>query len=348
MTDLLISGNLFINQAVNLPELKLRTTYDFALGALSWEQRSIAALKAIKDLTANVYLLRFASSDVEKLQKKDEQSKLFREKFDNLSVLHLKRSTEYSHNTPVIEQFLADKAVAARRPLRLLIDTTCMPKSYLLYLLAISFSRGYTSRIDFIYAEGEYSLDVSHSLLTEDNAERKGIISEGEWISQQVPFLEADLFPSKRDLIVTMGGEVGLSVPFIERYEPRRLHLILISESLVQHPDKLPDSERHALTSILSEPNVQRSDVSLTDVKGVIASVNSFLSSSRSDVTTGVAIGSKPHALALGISALSQSTMEVVCRIPKRYIPLDVRSSGRFSVYEVEDRFEPTTYYHGK
>ena len=61
-------------------------------------------------------------------------------------------------------------------------------------------------------------------------------------------------------------------------------------------------------------------------------------------MVTGIALGSKPHALALGLAALSEDNMEVVCRIPKAYKPLDVQPTGELAFYEIEDRFEPAAY----
>src|SRR3546814_1422946 len=52
-------------------------------------------------------------------------------------------------------------------------------------------------------------------------------------------YLEAsEYIANDADLLVTLGGELGLSVPFIERFEPRRLGLICIEETS-------PRSEEH-------------------------------------------------------------------------------------------------------
>jgi len=143
---------------------------------------------------------------------------------------------------------------------------------------------------------------------------------------------------------VSLGGEIGLALPFIEKYEPRRLGLMVISESEVQNPEKLPQSEQYALNELQAEPNVERTNIPLCDVAGLSRYAADFCRSSAADAITALAIGSKTHALALGIAAFSQPRMEVICRIPKKYTMLDVESNGSVVGFEIEDRFEPNAY----
>lgn len=119
---------------------------------------------------------------------------------------------------------------------------------------------------------------------------------------------------------------------------------MLIAESLVQTPEKLTPSERAALEGLLAEPNVSRSNIPLCDVVALAKRAIELSQASQTETITGVAIGSKPHALALGIAALSEQNFELICRIPKRYKQLDVEAKGFVSFYEIEDRFEPSTY----
>lgn len=258
--------------------------------------------------------------------------------------LNLDISTEFAKNACRIESFIQDVSVKAGRPLKVFLDITCVPKSYLLFLLGLGFSCNYFSRLDCVYSEGAYALvDLSGEPAGGEKA--RGLISEGEWESLQVPYLGAErAIPSARDLFVTMGGEIGLSLPFIEKYEPTKLGLVLIKESLTQTPEKLLPSERAALNELLAEPNVLRKDVGLCDVIALTREAIAFCAESQVDAVSGIALGAKPHALALGIAALSQENLEIVCRIPKRYRPLDVASTGDLAFYQIEDRFEPGAY----
>ncbi|WP_342166601.1 hypothetical protein [Methylobacterium sp. SD21] len=345
MTKSAVAGELFISQHVDLDRIDLQADYDLTFAALSWEKRSSSAISAVQNLKSGLILLRFASSDPDIAEKKEAQLQEFKKLSADCKVINLNSSLDFLGNSRQIQELLRTKAAAKGRPLRILWDITCFPKAYLLFVLGLCFTRSYVSRMDCIYAEGEYSLDISHADLHADAAKKKGIISEGDWTSLQIPYLEAETaLPPGRDLFVTMGGEVGLSLPFLERYEPNRLGLVLISESLIQQPDKLPEPERLAISEILAEPRIVRCDISLTNVVELLQQADNFCFSTKEQVVTGVAIGSKPHALGLGIAALSHPNMEVVCRIPQRYVPLDVEPAGRFATYVIEDRFEPTAY----
>jgi hypothetical protein len=313
------------------------------LAALSWERRATTGLTATVGLTGRLILLKFASTSPEIEAAKEAALLQFR-KIYSAELLDLDISTEFAKNANRIESFIQDVSVKAGRPLKVFLDITCVPKSYLLFLLGLGFSRNYVSRLDCVYSEGAYALaDLSGEPAGGEKA--RGIISEGEWESLQVPYLGAErAIPGARDLFVTMGGEIGLSLPFIEKYEPTKLGLVLIKESLVQTPEKLLPSERAALNELLSEPNVLRKDVGLCDVVTLTRETISFCAESRVDAVSGIALGAKPHALALGIAALSQENLEIVCRIPKRYRPLDVAPTGDLAFYQIEDRFEPGAY----
>ena len=347
MNESMVVGELLLGQQIGITALEITTPYDFVLAALSWEQRSTSALKALAAPLSALTLLKFVSTDTHAENRKEEQLNNFRSFVANVEIVELLSAIEFEANALKILAVLRDRMDKVGRPLRILLDITCIPKAYLLYILGSSFKTGYVSRLDCVYCEGEYALDVSHADVNADSAAKMGIISEGDWSSLRVPYFEAEAsFPSGRDLFVAMGGEVGLSLPFLERYEPARLGLVLIAESLVQQPAKLPEGERLALATILADPNVIRSDVALADVVSLVTAATNFCSTSTEEVVTAIAIGSKPHALALGIAALGQPNMEVVCRVPKRYRPLDVAPAGRYSFYQIEDRFEPTAYLH--
>lgn len=342
MTNRCVSGTLSVSQNVNLRTIELVRGYDFAIATVSWERRATAAFLATTGLPKTATLLRFASTDEYLNQRKDEAQETLASLFESAEFLNLKSSVLFAENAQELESFLKDKTEAVGRPLRVLIDITCIPKSYLLFLVGMGFSRDYFCRVDCAYAEGNYDLQASAPDTAGANV---GIISEGEWSALQIPYLGAEsAFPGYRDLIVAMGGEVGLSVPFIERYEPSRLGLVLISESLVQTPEKLPPAEASALAQILEEGNVERMDIPLSDAVGMIGHVARFCRNTKSEAVSGIALGSKPHALALGVEALNSDNLEIICRVPKRYRPLDVAPAGPLALYEIEDRFEPSTY----
>jgi hypothetical protein len=337
-------GRLMLKQWPPCTEHQLEIAYDIALFPVSWEPRTCAVLSSISNLSSEVYFLLFDSVNAEaELRKKTMVQKMSEIcSFGNL--LELRRSTNFRANLKIFTQFLREKVDKTRRPIRVLLDMTCIPKSYMLFLLAWGFESGVVSRLDFFYSEGDYSitdLPDEHTL----SAIGREIVSEGAWESIQIPYLSSEnVMPNRRDVFASLGGEVGLSVPFIEKYEPSRLGLGFISEGIIKDPSKLIHSEKVALESILKEPNISQYDFALLDVLGVVQTVQSFCRDSKADAVTGLALGSKTHALALGIAGLGTRNLDIICRIPQNYRQIEVMPTGIVSRYTLWDRFEPEAY----
>lgn len=345
MTKALTIGPLAVLQSGPHTSIKLTRAYDLVVSALSWEQRATSAMASLENPPEKLTLLKFKSSsdDIEKAKLKSLAK--FQAISSDVNIIDLKSSTSFQENTEYLISLITETVSRVGRPIKMLVDITCMPKSYALFLMGSGFTLGYLCRLDCLYAEGAYALGDPAPDPSPGSAGR-GIISDGDWTSLQVPYLGADFaIPNSRDIIVAMGGEIGLSLPFIEKYEPVRLSLALISESIVQQPDLLLAGERAALDDLLSEPNANRTNISLCDVVALAGHAVAFARESKSEVVSCLALGSKPHALALGLAALSESNLEVICRIPKRYKPLDVAPAGPIWIYEIEDRFEPSAYF---
>ncbi len=247
------------------------------------------------------------------------------------------RSFSYSDNVRRLDDFLTARTLEKRRPLRVLCDITCIPKSYLLVILGMGFKKGYFARFDCIYSEGDYTGVGEPAHTSKIVGTEIGPISEGKWDSLPVPFFEATSpIPGSRDLLVTLGGEVGLTVPFIEKYEPNRLGLIIIQHAAVGQADSLGD--------LLNEALLIQQKIGIFDALKVAQEAAEFCRQSGADVVTALAVGSKPHALGLGIAALNEPKMEIICRIPKRYTMRDIPANGTMVFCEIEDRFEPHAY----
>jgi hypothetical protein len=338
-------GSLLIRQRELSADDLTGKSYDLVIASLSWESRGTFCLSHISDRTETLTLLKFASRSPEMADAKARQLALYQKKFKFIEVKELAASTDASNNFPIIKNWIQDKYMKCGRPLKILLDITCIPKTYILYLIGLSFGEELVAKIDCLYAPGIYDLLATPHANVASVSGPRALLSEGEWHSRQIPYLEAeDYIATDNDLIVALGGELGLSLPFIERYEPRRLSLLFISESAPADTNPMLPSERSAYLELLAEPNAQRTDIALADAIGVARHAFAFVSNSTARGTTAIAIGAKPHALGLGVAALAQPTMEVVCRTPAAYKAVDVDASGKVFLYEIEDRFDPTSY----
>jgi hypothetical protein len=291
-----------------------------------------------------VTLLKFKSRSTLVEEAKARQLVAFEATLANVSVKELAPSTDTQKNFLALKAWLQDLYIAIGRPLSILMDVTCIPKTYVLYLFGLGFTEELVARLDCLYTPGIYDLMADDGRGPSSLSGPRSLLSEGEWYSRQVPYRESENYIANDcDVLVTLGGELGLTLPFIERYEPRRLGLIFIGESAPDAHPMLP-SERLAYKELLREPNVNRTDLPLCDVIAVASHALQFASSSAARGITGMAIGSKPHALGLGLAALANTNMEIVCRTPAAYRPTNVAATGKLMLCEIEDRFDPASY----
>lgn len=338
-------GDFVVRQRKLKKEEALTRAYDAVIAGLSWESRGPAALARLSGLETQLTLFKFRSRSDETEVAKASQLEEFRALLPQLVVKELDSSTETDKNFSAIKVWLQDLYAAARRPLSILLDITCIPKTYVLYLIGLGFSDELVARIDCLYTPGKYDLVSGAAATPPALTGPRSLLSEGEWHSRQIPYLEAsEYIANDADLLVTLGGELGLSLPFIERFEPRRLGLICIEETSPNRDAPMLGSERMAYEELLREPNAMQEDIKLCDAVGVARHAISFIESSIARGTTMMAIGSKPHAIGMALAALADPRVEVVCRTPASYRAVDVQPSADPMLYEIEDRFDPVSY----
>ena len=338
MSGDLAIGRLRVTQRPLTAGERLAQSYDLLIEAVSWESRNVTALEAIGGFSGPSLLLRFASSRAATDIAKDRNLGLLKALCPDAEVLALRRSVEFAANADLLATAIRERTERKGSPLRVLADISCLPKSYISFLCGLGFDNGYVARLDCLYSEGRYDLSGASS-----PGGPLSIISEGDWTSLLVPFLEAaETFPSQRDLLVILGGEIGFSLPFIERYEPERLGIVFIRDGI--DVAALVGSEKAAYEALTSEPNLVRADFEIHDVIGVMRHVRDFCADANRSVI-GLAIGSKAQSLALALAALDIDNLEVVCRVPAGYSDADVVPTGRVFLYGIEDRFEPSGYF---
>lgn len=315
--------------------------YDLVLAGVSWESRATKALEIAKLRHGKTVLIRFASSDPAIVARKDATEAELRKMRPDAELLQLESSLSFQKNSALLERRLIETVMEVGRPLRVFIDISCIPRSYCAFLVGLGFGRELVGRLDCGYSEGFYTWEAASADVASGP---RSIISLGEWSSLQIPYLEAqETIPAERDLLVQIGGEIGYSLPFVERYEPVRLGLMFIENGVERV--LVNKNEESAYNTLIAEPKVARSDYAIEDVVGVTRHIHDFCALEPDRVVTGLAIGSKAHSLGMALAAVDIENLEVVCRIPTSYGSGDVAATGRVFYYSIEDRFEPTAYF---
>lgn len=333
-------GTLSISETILQDHNILRNQYDLVIGAVSWESRCHACSPLLSGRGDEVLIIHFASSDTEMRGRKSAHRATIEAAIANCRFLDLERSAQFTDNSETLEREIFAVVRRRGRALRVLMDMTCIPKRYLLFLLGLGFRRELFTSIDLVYAEAEkYEMSVAPV----DAAGRAlGLISEGEWTTSQIPYLESeDYVPDRRNLYISVGAELTQASPIVDRFEPNGLILYHITEGHRRLPSSVIDRERPALQQLRAFPGVRQEQFELHEVAAVALSVLR----NRSAGTTCFAIGPKTHAVAFAIAALADDQIQVVCRTPTTYVVNEVKASGTTYFYRINDRFDPASFW---
>lgn len=339
-------GSVLLRQRSMTGGLEVDKTYDLIVAVLSWEQRATYAFLSSPAIVSDITAIWFESTSPEIEDRKESQYRLLCSHFKVVNAARLAVATDVEGNYLLFQQIIEERYSQLRRPLKVLIDISCLPKNYLLFLLGLGFSNDYFACFDCVYSAGQYDL-LSDAADEADEAGRihRALVSAGDWTARQVPFFGGrDVFPKTKDLVVSVGGELGLTVPFVVKAEPRKLTLIFIQETAPSEHAEMLESERSAYRTLMSEPSVVSAEFGLNDSLGVANFLQDCANASDADCVSLMVLGSKSHAIAVGLVGLANERVEVVCRVPKSYRRLDVLPAGGIFLYQIEDRFEPLNY----
>lgn len=333
-------GTLSISQTILDDQNTLRERYDLVIAAVSWESRCHACKGLLAGRSDEVLVIHFASSDAEMESRKSDHRSIISLAVPNCCFLDLQRSAHFTENAERLEQEIFRVARTKGRALRVMMDMTCIPKRYLLFLLGMGFRRELFTSIDLVYAEAEkYEMQTAS---IEVAGRPVGLISEGEWTTSQIPYLESEDYVSdRRNLYISVGAEITQASPIVDRFEPNGLVLYHITEGHRRLPSSVIDRERPALEQLTAFPGVRQEQFELHEIAAVALSVLK----NRSVGTTCFAIGPKTHAVAFALAALADDQIQVVCRTPTTYVVNEVRASGTTYFYRIQDRFDPASFW---
>jgi hypothetical protein len=330
-------GALTVHQGVLSVDTHLEDQYDLIITTVSWESRGLTPFPQLVGRSSNIVLLRFASTDPAVIKAKDDTHNTMAAQLSGgFRILQLQSSVDWDANLPILDRMLGEEAAKLGRPLRMLVDMTCLPKRYLLFLLGKAFREELASSLEFVYAEA----DVYKTMPGAPETGR--YVSEGEWKSVQMPYFEpTEYAPTRSDLFISLGAEITNAMPYVERFEPDELRLYTALETPVRLPMFEHGPEHPMKVHLENSPNSYKMGFHLMDAIGIAQDILR----AQKRPTTCYAIGPKTHALALGIAALANDEITVVCRLPGRYLANDVTASGRVFHYRIEDRFDPRSYW---
>lgn len=319
------------------------TEYDALLVAASWETRATAAASKLASHSIRTTVLRFESSTSDIDDIKAAQIKHYRVDLNVVGIISLLKSTEIKANFSKLQAWIEEEHRRLGRPLRLLVDISCLPKSYVMFVIGVGFSLDIIAKLNLLYSPGVY--DLYNTTDADKFGGPRSLISVGDWVSHQIPYLNSrNYMRGKRSVYVALGGELALALPFVEKLEPDRLRVVFISDTAPACPEQYIQSERAAYKELIHAPNFSSTFFSLKEGVELAADLVAFAREDGCEGVTALAIGCKTHAAGMALASLAENRIEVVARIPAAYKISDVAPTGSTYLLEILDRFDPGAY----
>jgi hypothetical protein len=308
---------------------------DLLLLASSWERRCTEVLSANHSHYARAAVVRFAETGSSGRREEHDATlgAFATARADKTFELEKLSSGAFAGWRRALSESICETRAALGRPVDLVADITCLPKYYLLSLLGFAVASGNVRSLQFFYAEGKYAGLGSNEVLSAKHA-----FTAGDWRSLPVPYLEGEASVDRKvRIIASLGFESFPARKFIRSYEAERHLLITASPGFAPEYEEQSRADARALAANLdlSEEEILRTHAG--DAIGTAQLALKVLDSSHRYNDLGLCIGTKPHALGLGIAALLRPHFTLVCRVPEHYVETETPALGLSWVFRITD-----------
>ncbi|WP_134495991.1 hypothetical protein [Microvirga pakistanensis] len=223
------------------------------------------------------------------------------------------------------------------RPVRVAIDTSCLPKHYILYLIGLSFENSLVSEMQLFYAEGLYSpVHLGANGNEGSNAYR---FSMGEWRPLAIPYFEGELaLENKSRIVASLGFETLEARKFIRTYQADKYAVILPFPSHSPEYEEIGTRDGEMLARELDVPETEIYHCPAGSASNMARLLDTELKTPKGFSDTLMSLGTKPHAVGMGVHALINKRATVICRVPAQYPENETAATGSSWVFRIQDR----------
>jgi hypothetical protein len=323
----------------------VRVSGDLLLYVSSPEPRCLEILRTSGNNFGLAAVLRFTERDREGRRERHDSALLTEAAQRAREVAHLSSLSifDYDEWMGVLTNLLVDARHKIGHPLDVVLDGSCLPKHYLLFIMGLGFRAGLIRRLRIFYAEANYQAARASSAAQSAKGSATYQFSTGAWKAFSVPYFEGDVGVERPTrAIVSLGHETFRARTFVKSYEADRHVVVLASPGFSPDVEMAGDAEADAFLNYLEVP----SDAVFRCPAGSARSVATLLDSVAEGSTRryhdiGICIGTKPHTVGMGVAGLLYEDMTLICRIPEGYPTSATGATGISWVYQVEDRSSP-------
>lgn len=317
-------------------------SYDILVTCSSTEPRCLALIDHLQTSTKFSKFIILSSSDMrfqtEESVNLEMLMRFAKCKSLSINVMVESFSKKWKSLIDMASHEIVESAINLGRPVTVALDISCMPKPIFLGLISSGIRVGYIRRVGALYFGASYqTFEGDIGAIGEDDA-----FSRGTWRPALIPFLEGEVNPGKqRTIIASIGFEAMKSRVFIRSYQPD--HCVFIKT-----PSKEVDGRAHDLGQLLNDKNNQlladyehdsRNNVEIMPMDSikVIHHLYDMAKYYSDDDLILFCLGTKPHALAMGVFSLLNSTIPAIPRVPEDFIPMKNIHNGECALFLIED-----------
>ncbi len=333
-SDFASVGYLEISQRREKTKSVRLGSLDALLLCASYDPRCLEITRCGQISAKKAYVLRFEApiDDNRRTEHTNGLRSFAQSHANSVDVVHLPRSVDATSVREALQTMLAEIIPAPSNPISVALDISTFPKSYFSQVIATGFSLGLFYRVTVFYSETGYTGGSTPSTFK---------FTEGPWKSIQVPFLEGEIKAgAPRHSIVAVGADPASLERFIRRYEPDSMTLIAPIPGASTEIDRKVLLDTNAIRRKFGSTKIVQ--VPAFDAIGILGQLQSAIRRFAPSHEIGMfSLGTKPHALGMGIVALSEPAIPLVCRVPDRYVERQDAPNGWSWIYDMKDSSNP-------
>lgn len=306
--------------------------YDLLVCASSWDRRC-RAIADVDLIRANAGLLfLFSKRDVQGLREEHDDllAQYFESRCEAFQYITAD-SGDLDRNWSSLRGTIDTVVEKQKRPLRVFVDLSAIPRYLSLGLLGYCFERGLAESVTYGYAEGRYSPN--------QGSPTSDLFTEGTWDAAAIPSLEGEWEPHKNRLyIVSVGFEGTKTLRFVNKSEPDRVALLFPDPAVDAESGKRTRENNERLIAHFQIPDEKIARAHAADPVAGWQQLESIgLENFEKENCLYLCCGTKPHSLAITLRAISSGTGAVMYVVPESHRPTEVSPNGKYWKYEVTD-----------
>lgn len=317
-----------------------RVDYDLVVLASSWETRCLSAALARAWGSQSVVLLLFDEKDVLGLRDQHDLRMVSTLADADLSIVR-GSATDTHMITSELMALVAERRREVGRPLRVFVDMSSCPRIYNLLWIGWGLRGGWIAEIDYFYAEGQYpEMDRISDPLEEHVLPLVELSFAGPTRQTiPVPMLSGTSDPEKgRQYVISLGFEGPRAYRILQKAEPDSVVVILPTPGTNEQYSERALAANSMLVRDFCPGDHGVLGVPAGDAVACWKRLDGcgLLDEDEYNIAF-VLCGTKPHALGMGLCALTKPHVAVLYNIPTVHRPVNVVASGKYWLYQVVD-----------